>query len=270
MSKKTRCFCAFSTVLALLGAAALLLALVRRPTPTEELAGAELYRADGGQSAAPAVLLVSHPGDGGEYLLRELNRRGVHVLRLTDTEGLAKAWEALTMLDGVRLSSLGLLARGRDIPAALELTEKLSGGGREPAAVILGGTGEDAALCAGSPGRDLLYLAGGMQGEDTTAAFYGDDTPAGEISGYFADGDARRLEVLSGSVPPWGSRETMLLIFDWLGSSLGHAVELPDDDIATAADKALLRGGVAASVIAVAGGVLTGRAHRRKTQKEQP
>lgn len=260
MSKKIRGLLCLTLALAVLGGALLLWAGIRNLSPAPDvppgISGSALYPAPHTGSPAPSVLLISRPGDGGRLLARELNRRGVNVLLLRDASpaALADAWDYLASADFSRLSSLGLLAREADIPAAAEALEDLSGSGREAAAAVF--SGSDLSLCRGCTGRNVLFLTGREPDASALAAFYGDDTPAGRISGYFADGDARKVIVLPGSTPRWGEKDAMLSVFDWLGSSLGHVVELSDTDIAVSADRTLIAGGIAFLAAALGGGSL--------------
>jgi len=272
MSKPYRLLLCLALVFALLGSGLLLWARLRESkgelSPVEHTT---LYRAPGIQSASPSVLLLSHPGDGGRLLAKELTRRGIHVLLAEDASVIFDAWDYLAGNGFARLSSLCLMARGKDIPQALALSEALSGSGKEPAAVVL--SGSDVSLAREAAGRDLLFLTGHTPDAAALADFYGDDTPAGVISGFFADGSARKVSALRSSVPRWGSRDTMLTVFDWLGSSLGHVIELPDTDMTVTADRALLSAGlgslVAAAVCSITlWGLLKRRASR--IHKEDP
>ena len=65
---------------------------------------------------------------------------------------------------------------------------------------------------------------------ESAEAFLGErERRPGWIGGYFAEGTARKV------VRPWSGRwddpEALQPVIDWLGSSLGHVIELSDEDL---------------------------------------
>ena len=195
---------------------------------------------------APAALILTAPGDRAETLATELARRGVSVL--TADGGAAGTWDWLTEQDFVRLSSLALIASpGRGAEAA-GLLESLAGSGRESAAAVLAG---DAALLdtlSASPGRNLLFLTAEEPPRESLEAFLGEnERRPGWIGGYFAEGTARKV------VRPWSGRwndpEALGPVIDWLGSSLGHVIELSDEDLLSPGAAVCRRWGTACLVL---------------------
>lgn len=202
----------------------------------------------GGQSSAALVLTA--PGDRSDALAVELARRGVAVLTAPGGSG-AAAWDWLTEQNFVRLSTVALVAGPGQGEEALALMGSLSGGGRECAAAVLM---EDASLlsaAAGSPGRNILFLALTEPEPHAVAAFLREEERApGWIGGYFAEGTARKaVRPVSGR---WDDREVLLPVIDWLGSSLGHTIELKDNDLIVGRRLACRRWGAAC----LAGGAL--------------
>lgn len=212
----------------------------------------------GGSAAA---LLLRERGDGADMLATELARRGVAVLTAAPGTDPAGAWEALTSSGFARLSSLALLGGGD----ALTLADRLAGGGKEPAAVVLRGDGALLEQAAASRARNILFLTGDEPDPAVLTAFLGEpERKPMAIGGYFAEGTARRAaRPLSGK---WDDRETMLPVIDWLGSSLGHAVELPDEDLPTLTRKTSRTG---AAVCAALGAVCAGGSLLRPRKRSE-
>ena len=213
-----------------------------------------------GKSAA--ALLLRERGDGADALAAELARRGVAVLAVSPGTDSDRAWEALTESDFARPSALAVLGGAE----ALALADRLAGGAGEPAAVILRGGGllEPA---ASSRARNILLLAENAPDPDLLTAFLGEpERRPMAIGGYFAEGTARRA--VRPAAGGWDRRETMLPVIDWLGSCLGHAVELPDDDLPTLTRKTTR---AAAAACAALGAVCAGGAglRRRKRSEER-
>ncbi len=201
----------------------------------------------GGQSAA--ALILAGRDDRAEILAVELARRGVAALVAPGGSG-AAAWDWLTEQDFVRLSSVALVAGPGQGAEALALMEALAGSGRECAAAVLM---EDASLlapAAGSPGRNILFLALTEPEPGRVEAFLREEERSpGWIGGYFAEGTARKaVRPVDGR---WDGEDALLPVIDWLGSSLGHAIELEDTDRIAADAAACRRWGVVALAAAV-------------------
>lgn len=165
--------------------------------------------------SAGAVLLLSRFGDGSRALASELARRGMTVL-VARAQNAAEAWDALASLPYARLSSLGLLAGKSGADTALSLADSLVGAGKEPGAVVLCGASVREAA-EESAARNILLFVGKNDNKESLA-----------LQGYFSEGTARCARPLGAS---WRSGATVAALLDWLGSSLGHTVELPDDDL---------------------------------------
>ena len=131
---------------------------------------------------------------------------------------------------------------------AAGLLESLAGSGRESAAAVLAG---DAALLdtlSVSPGRNLLFLTAAEPPREILEAFLGEtERRPGWIGGYFAEGTARKV------VRPWSGRwddpEALQPVIDWLGSSLGHVIELSDEDLLSPGAAVCRRWGTACLVL---------------------
>lgn len=204
----------------------------------------------GGQLSAALVLRA--PRDGADGLAVELARRGVAVLAAAP-EDAGAAWGWLTGQGFARLSALALLG-GEE---ALTLADALTGSGRESAAVILRGEEPLLERAASSPARNILFLTPGEPPMETVETFLGEpERKPGAIGGYFAEGTARRVIRRAGE--RWDGEETLLPVIDWLGSALGHSVELHDDDLILR-ERRELRTGAAVSAalgLCLAGGSL--------------
>ncbi len=221
-------------------------------TVTEEDGHSHTLDAGG---TASAVLLLRSPGDRGGVLAKELTRRGLTVLAADARADAAQAWDLLVSDSRVRLSSVALICGAGRGAEALELAAALTGGGREPAAVILCGAGLPAEA-AGSPARNVLILATDEPEQEPVEAFLGEEERRpGWIGGYFAEGSARA--VVRNVPARWTDQKALIAAIDWLGSSLGHAVELPDDDLPALGEARRQSAAVAA---AAAGAVLAGAA----------
>ena len=89
------------------------------------------------------------------------------------------------------------------------------------------------------------------------------------IGGYFAEGTARKvIRPVSGK---WDDENALLPVIDWLGSSLGHAIELKDTDLIAPGAAACRRWGIAAlagAALAAAGAAIP-RRKREKTGTEE-
>jgi len=221
----------------------------------------------GGQSSA--ALILSGGGDRAEILAAELARRGVASLVVPGGSGEA-AWDWLTEQDFVRLSTVALIAGPGQGAETLKMMEALAGSGRESAAAALM---EDASLlpsAAESPGRNILFLTLTEPERDALEAFLGEEERSpGWIGGYFAEGTARKAaRPVRGR---WDDESALLPVIDWLGSSLGHAIELKDTDLIAPGAAACRRWGIAAlagAALAAAGAAIP-RRKREKTGTEE-
>lgn len=174
-----------------------------------------------------AVMILSRGADGASVLAAELSRRGVAALIVNGENG-REAWDWLTAQDFVRLSGTALAAPKGRSAEALDLADSLRGTGRECAAVILLGDAGTLRRAGGSDARNVLMFTGRAD-PAAEEAFFGSAVDAERgFSGYFSDGSARACVRGGGS---FFSRRTLETVMDWQGSSLGHTVELPDDDL---------------------------------------
>lgn len=235
-----------------------------------------LYVPDGAtvSNTAPSVLLLQS-GRGAPArtaLALELSRRGLVVLEVRDPAEAEAAWAWLTAQPFVWVERTGLVALDGAVPAALALAEETP---VPQAAVLLGGG--DAltrALAAPAALRDALIVTGAGEPERADlAAFLGcgaEEAAPDKTCGFFYEGNARRLVLTSGggqAVPR--SREALAAVFDWLGSSLGHRVELADDDLVCGKREALFAAGAVCGVLSAGCLALTIRRLRGKRQEEK-
>ncbi len=218
----------------------------------------------GGGSAA---LVLAGRGEGGRELALELARRGVTVLLASADTGAGEAWRWLTSREFVRIGTVALIAGESRGQEALALASELVGGGRECAALVL--TGEDGLLSAAgtSAARNILYLSVSEPSAAAAGAFLGDEKGPGTIRGYFAEGTAR--SVVRTGTARLDARESLLPVIDWLGSSLGHAVELHDEDLVVPGRRTMHLAGelllvAGAGVAAMVVGVLRAEGIKRK------
>lgn len=181
----------------------------------------------GGQCAA--ALLLADGFDGADALAVELSRRGVAVLLPGKVVPAREAWDWLMEQSFTRVSSVALIASKGRSAEALALGEALVPTDRAAATTML--LGDDALLSAAVswPGRNLLILTRHEADTAVRAAFLGTGDGRSEFGGYFSEGTARAAASLGGALR-WSSREALVRVLDWQGSSLGHAVSLSDDD----------------------------------------
>lgn len=218
-----------------------------------------------------AALLLTGRKEGGRGLAVELARRGVTALTVPESVSAGDAWDWLTSREFVRLNAAALIAGPSRGEEALALASELSGGGRECAALVLSGGDGLLNAAADCPARNILFLTPEEPAAEAAAAFLGDGEGPGKIRGYFAEGTAR-------SAVPTGTnrlddREALLPVIDWLGSSLGHTVELHDEDLIipgtrtmqTAAE--LLLAAAAGSAAVVLGMIRADRKKRNNSKK---
>ena len=218
----------------------------------------------GGGSAA---LVLAGRGEGGRELALELARRGVTVLLAPEDADAGEAWSWLTTREFVRIGAVALIAGESRGGNALALAAELVGGGRECAALVL--SGEDGLLrdAGMAAARNILYLSVSEPSAEAAGAFLGDEKVPGTIRGYFAEGTARSA-VRTGT-PRLDARESLLPVIDWLGSSLGHTVELHDEDLVVPGRRILRLAGelllvAGAGFAAMAVGVLRAEGIKRK------
>ena len=219
----------------------------------------------GGGSAA---LILADRGENGRGQALELVRRGVTVLLASDKVSAGEAWSWLTSRDFVRIGSVALIAGSSRGAEALTLASDLVGGGRECAALVL--AGDDGLLSAAgtSPARNILFLSVSEPSLEAAGAFLGDEKGPGTIRGYFGEGTAR--SVVRTGTPRLDAKEALLPVIDWLGSSLGHTVELHDEDLVVPGRRTLRLAGellLLAGAGCAAGGALALRAGRVRRKK---
>ena len=219
----------------------------------------------GGQSSLALILSAGH--DRADALATELARRGVTAAVLAAPGAGLPVWEYLAGREDVRLSAMALVASPDRAGEALALMETLSGSGRESAAAVLM---EDAGLlgaASASPGRNILFLSTGEPDPDGVEAFLREtERSPGWIGGYFAEGTARKVvRDVSGR---WDEKSALLPVIDWLGSSLGHTIELKDEDLIVPGQTACHTWAVVCLVLAIP--ALAGAAlPRRKDYSER-
>lgn len=202
----------------------------------------------------PAVLILHRGADGAETLALELARRGTAALVIGEGVSPRDAWDWLFSRDFVSAGAVGLAAGGARCAEALALAGELSGSGRECAAVMLLGGAGILRPAADSPARNILALTAGTD-RSAELAFYGSESAADRgFTGYFGDGTARA----AAAVPGFGGfarREILSRLMEWQGSSLGHRIELHDDDL-TAGSVPACRAAAAACFLAAAASLL--------------
>lgn len=184
---------------------------------------------DGGRFNA-AVLLRGR-FDGAGAAAAELSRRGVAVLLADRDVSAAEAWDYMLSQRFTRLSAAALMAGTDRAREALSLADSLVGGGRECAAVMVLGDEDTVRAGAAARCRNLLVLTSRPASDEAYLAFFGSASAAARgFEGYFSEGTARAAEAVGGG-PRFSDAGVLARIIDWQGSSLGHAVELPDDDV---------------------------------------
>ena len=198
--------------------------------PDEEAHADHAHRVDTGGRCG-AALILSGPMDGAEALAKELGRRGVAALIPGKDVPAAAAWDWLTAQSFVRISSVALIASADRAEEALSLGAALSSTERAAAALIVLGDADTLRRAADHPGRNLLILTGKEPDAEAMTAFLGADYDGRRnLTGYFGEGTARAVAAVPGRAALF-SRPALERIMDWQGSTLGHAVELPDSDV---------------------------------------
>ena len=160
------------------------------------------------------ALILSHWPDGARAAATELCRRGVAVLIVTDGTDAQTAWDWLLSRPEVRSDSAAILSGDRRAVEALAGEETL------------------VKAATGSPAANLLVLTGQEASPEDLAAFYGarEDACRG-FTGFFSEKTARAAAAVGGDEAAFYRRSVMTRTLDWLGSCLGHRVELADDDL---------------------------------------
>ena len=178
------------------------------------------------------ALILSHWPDGARAAATELCRRGVAVLIVTDGTDAQTAWDWLLFRPEVRSDSAAILSGDRRAGEALALAASAAGTPRECAGVVLAGEETLVKAAAGSPAANLLVLTGQEASPEDLAAFYGarEDARRG-FTGFFSEKTARAAAAVGGDEAAFYRRSVMTRTLDWLGSCLGHRVELADDDL---------------------------------------
>ena len=209
-----------------------------------------------------AALALADTCDGSRSLAAEQVRRGVTVLLAGKDVSCAEAWNALRERCGEDVPAAVLAGPARAEEAAA-LARELREQGEPCAALVL--LGDDAAPAAAAeyPGGNTLVLTESRPDSGTLTAFYGSEAGAERgFDGFFGEGTARAC-AWDRHFGSFARRETMLRVNDWLGSVLGHAVELPDGDLIFA-KIIFCRAGAAVLALLCVGTLMT-LARRRRT-----
>lgn len=176
-----------------------------------------------------SALVLTGAFDGSRSLAAELARRGVTVLRYGGGD-CAGAWRTLKEL-GSESGAMALLAGSDRAAEALELARELREGGERCAAVILLGNEATLRAAADSGLGNILILTRSKPDMEALTAFYGSRTAAERgFDGFFGEGTARACD-WDREFGSFARRETLTRAADWKGSTLGHAVEIPDGDL---------------------------------------
>ena len=200
-----------------------------------------VYRPDvSRERLVPTAVIVGRASDGGAALALELARRGVTTALCPDVPSAEAAWDILASEEHTLLASMGLIGIGGGTEELLAFAESLVGLGRECAALCLLSDEVTPEEADSSAARNVLLI--------TAAA---EDEP---IRGYFSDGSARRVAALPLRAD---TREALLLLIDWLGSSLGHSIGLEDADLTVLPRRALLTAGTLSLGAGIALGAVT-------------
>lgn len=209
----------------------------------------DLRTASGGM---PAVLIFHSAGDGAKALATELARRGTAALVADADADPSLCWEWFSAQSFAMGSAMGLAAGPARAGEILDLAEKLSGNGREPAAVMALGDAVLLSRAAKTPGRNMLFLLRGTASWEERVAFCGSKSAAEHgFSGFFGMGTARGLRP-AGRLENFAGKNVLTAVIDWQGSSLGHRIELSDDDLAAGSVRLCRCGAAAALAMALA------------------
>ena len=169
---------------------------------------------------APGVLVVGENLLTRRALASELSRRG-YVAAAVSARQAEAALNWMTRQDRILAERLALVGRGEDIlPLQTET-------GNIQAAV---GLGFDTLPGEASEYNCLLFAADAPSAEELAHFLCCEESKAelGRIRGYFMSENARCLYLTDGR-PAFRDEDVQIRLFDWLGSSLGHRIELPDD-----------------------------------------
>ena len=172
------------------------------------------------QNPAPGILIVGEKPLSRRALGSELSRRGYVVI----TANRRQAQTALHYMEQdprVRALRMAVVGKGEDILNLQTQTGDIN------AAVGLGfdalplDTDEYNCLLFADDAPSVQELAQFLRCEESKAEI-------GRIRGYFV-GETARCLCTTGSRPTFRDEAVQSRLFDWLGSSLGHRIELPDD-----------------------------------------
>lgn len=208
-----------------------------------------------------AALVLTGAFDGSRSLAAELARRGVTVLLYggKDADG---AWKHLRELRGEH-GAMALLAGTDRAQEALVLAGRLWSDGERPAAVMLLGDEDVLRAAADYPGGNILILTRSQPDGDCLKAFYGSEAAAERgFDGYYGEGTARAC-AWDRDFGSFARRETLMRVADWKGSTLGHAVELPDSDLIFK-KTVLCRAGAAVCLFLALGAAASGVRRRKQ------
>ena len=194
------------------------------------------------QNPAPGILIAGEKPLSRRALASELSRRGYVVM----TANRRQAQTALCYMEQhprVRALRMAVVGKGE---AILNLQTRT---GDINAAV---GLGFDALPLDTSEYNCLLFAADAPSVQKLAAFLRCEESKAeiGRIRGYFM-GETARCLCTTGSRPSFRDEAVQARLFDWMGSSLGHRLELPDDyqqwpAMETLTFLALLSGGLSA------------------------
>lgn len=213
-------------------------------------------------SASGAALVLTSAFDGSRSLAAELVRRGVTVLLYSGDDGVG-AWRYLGELCGKKTAT-ALLAGPDRAEEALSLAGELWESGERPGAVILLGNEAAVRAAADYPGGNILILTRSKPDMEARTAFYGSGSAAERgFEGFYGEGTARAC-AWDRDFGSFARRETLIRVADWKGSTLGHAVEIPDGD--QIFHRVIFSYTGAAACLLLAGGTLAAR-FRRKRQE---
>ena len=202
------------------------------PLYEEPTGGAHIPQADSVVTDArfAAALVLHESGDGAEALAVEFARRGVAVLIPGRSVDARAAWDWLMGQSFTRVSSAAIIAGSGRAAEAFSLGGEMSATNMAAAATIVLGDEDTLRLAADYPGRDLLILTADEPSGSAKEAYFGAQyDPRRNFSGYFGEGTARAVAAVGRR--NFSARRALLQCLDWQGSTLGHAVALPDEDI---------------------------------------
>jgi hypothetical protein len=187
----------------------------------EDMLSGHLYenRSMGDGHTAAVILAGLTPGEN-RALATELCRRGYTVLRPADSAQILAAVHWLQSQPNIRPHRIALVLGNELPPAAADCAGEL-------AATVFLTTGAE--WINGDFPNALAFSAGAPTVQQLSAFLRCDDRQGeiGRIFGYFVEGTARCVE-LTGSTPTYRDKRVQTRLFDWLGSAIGHQIEIPD------------------------------------------